>query len=296
VERFVESLVLGFESIVQSLGEWVSDHFVNILVIIVGAWAVKRFGMGIANRILNRTVRQSLYHTKSDREKRINTLSSLVHAVINVGVYIIAVILIIGEINPTYTAALFTGAGLIGVALGFGAKDLINDFINGIFIIVENQYRVGDVVELAGVSGIVEDITIRTTVLRDLDGNRHHIPNGSIGTTSNMTLGFSRVNMDITVGYDTDLDKLEKIINKQGDDMAASEDFKHKILKAPHFLRVDGFGDNGIVVKILAETTTGDQWELKGELFKRLKVALESNNIEIPYQHVVIHQHKSSQR
>jgi moderate conductance mechanosensitive channel len=286
-----EMWVLYFWTKIEELnnlvGRWLDLHLINILAILIGAWIVRHFASRVIRSVVNRTVREDLYPAKTDRQKRIKTLDTLVGAIVRVGVYIIATILIIGEINPQYTTALFASAGLIGVALGFGAKDLINDFMSGIFIITENQYRVGDVIEIVGVSGTVEDITIRTTVLRDLDGNLHHVPNGSIKLTTNMTLGYSCVNENIVVDYDTDIDRLEHVINHVGEEMASDAKLGKKIIEAPHFLRIDGFGENGIIIKILAKTVSGEQWDVKAALYKHLKVAFEKNHIVIPYQHVV---------
>ncbi|MBA3758254.1 mechanosensitive ion channel family protein [Candidatus Saccharibacteria bacterium] len=270
------------------LGNWFDEHLINIVAILVGAWLVRRFGAKFIARILKYTVRNDLYPNKSDREKRVKTLNTLGSAVMRVGVYIVATILIIGEINPSYTTALFASAGLIGVALGFGAKDLINDFMSGIFIITENQYRVGDVIEIAGVSGTVEDITIRTTVLRDIADNVHHIPNGTIKLTTNMTLGTSGLYEEVVVRFDTDIEQLVHVINHVGEQLAADADFQRKIIQPPHFLRIDGFGQNGLVVKILGKTVSGEQWAVKGELYLRLLKAFKQHKIILPYQHITI--------
>ncbi|CAN5680347.1 hypothetical protein BH23PAT1_BH23PAT1_3260 [soil metagenome] len=278
--------------VIDLLGQWLDQHLINILAILFGAWVVRHFGMRFVESILRHTVRPDLYPTKVDREKRLKTLNSLAGAFVRTGIYIIAAMLIVGEINPHYTTALFASAGVIGIALGFGAKDVIHDFMSGIFIITENQYRVGDVVEIGGVSGVVEDITIRTTVLRDLSGNVHHVPNGSIDITTNMTLNYAGINVDISVGYDTDIARLQHVIDHVGEEMAAAPNFKDKVLEAPAFLRVDEFGDHGITVKIVGKTVSGEQWLIKGELLRRLKVAFEKNHIDIPYPQIVVHKPK----
>jgi small-conductance mechanosensitive channel len=295
-EMWVWSFWPEIESLTDLVGRWFDMHLINILAILLGAWLVRRFAARVISSIVNRTVRTDLSPAKSDREKRIKTLDTLVTAIVRVGVYIIATILLIGEINPQYTTALFASAGLIGVALGFGAKDLINDFMSGIFIISENQYRVGDVIEIGGVDGVVEDITIRTTVLRDMDGNLHHVPNGSIKVTTNKTLGYSRLHEEIVVGYDTDIERLEHIINHVGEELASDPALKNKIIEPPKFLRLDGFGENGLIVKVLAKTVSGEQWEVKGAFYKRLLAAFEKNHIEIPYQHLVIEKDKPAKR
>lgn len=288
LEDFLVSLVPQLLHVGALIGEWLNDHLVNIFAILIGAWVVRRFGAKFIARILKYTVRNDLYPNKADREKRMKTLNTLSSAVMRVGVYIIAAILIVGEVNPSYTTALFASAGLIGVALGFGAKDLINDFMSGIFIITENQYRVGDVIEIGGVSGTVEDITIRTTVLRNLAGDVHHIPNGTIKLTTNMTLGYSGIDESIVVGYDTDLDRLKHLIDHLGGQLAADAELQKKIIEPIHFLRVDGFGDNGIIIRITGKTTSGDQWLIKGVLYERLYKMLKQHKIDIPSQHITL--------
>lgn len=288
LEEFFLSLIPQILNVGELVSQWLDDHLINIAVILIGAWIIRRFGAKFVARILHFTIRPDLYPNKIDREKRVKTLNTLASAIMRVGVYILATILIIGEINPSYTTALFASAGLIGVALGFGAKDLINDFMSGIFIITENQYRVGDIIEISGVSGVVEDITIRTTVLRDLSGDVHHIPNGTIKLTTNMTLGYSGIEEDIVVGYDTDLEQLKHVINHVGDQIAADADYKKMTIEPVRFLRVNKFGDNGLVIKIVGKTTTGDQWTIKGQLFERLYKAFAQAHIELPYQHITL--------
>ncbi len=140
-------------------------------------------------------------------------MDGLIHAITRFAVYVVAAIMIISELGVN-TAPLLASAGIFGIALGFGAQSLIKDLVSGIFIITENQYRVGDVIELGNVSGIVEAITIRTTVLRDQSGNQHHVPNGSIVRTTNKTMGFGGIDENIVVGADTDIQKLVEIINR----------------------------------------------------------------------------------
>ncbi len=274
----------------HSLGDWLSLHAMNIILILIAAWLLHRFGANILKRIISRTVRPDLYPTKVDREKRVKTLESLTSAVARVGVYALAGSLIVGEINPSYTAALFASAGLVTVALGFGAKDLINDFMSGIFIITENQYRVGDFVEIAGVSGTVEDVTIRTTILRDLDGNVHHVPNGAISVATNKTMGYSRLNEDITLAPGSDIERAEHVINHVGEQLAAKADFEHSIKEMPQFGGVLGYGPTGIIIKINAKVSTGEKMVVKTELYKLLSKAFAANDIELAGPLLVPHQ------
>ena len=184
--------------------------------------------------------------------------------------------------------ALLAGAGLVGLAVGFGAQSLVKDVIAGMFILVENQYGKGDVVNLAGVGGVVEDVNLRRTVLRDLEGAVHTIPNGEITVASNLTRQWTRVNMNVSVAYGEDLDRVIAVINRVGEELAQDPDFGPLILGAPRVLRVDGFGDSGIEIKILGVTRPIQQWAVMGELRRRLKRAFDEEGIEIPFPHQVL--------
>lgn len=269
------------------LVQWLSVHGLNLIIILLAAWFIRRFGVQLFHNIFSHTIRRNAYGTKADREKRLKTLSSMSSAFVRAGVYVIAGFMIVGEVNPSYTTALFASAGLATVALGFGAQSLIRDIVSGIFLISENQYRIGDEVELkstswaAQVEGIVEDITLRTTILRDLDGDVHHIPNGTIGFATNKTLGFNRINEDIVVSLDTDIERLEHIVNHVGEELAAEPAFKNKILDPPHVERIVSIHDKGISVKILAKTAPADRRAVRSELYHRLLKAFQKNDISL---------------
>lgn len=284
-ESLFELISDGYDTFLSNLANWIGSHGWTILGIIVIAWLVRRYGALLIIRAFHRTIRADLYPTKADREKRIKTLDALIHAITRFAVYVVAAVMIIGEVGVD-TAPLLASAGILGIALGFGAQSLIKDLVSGIFIITENQYRVGDVIEIDNVSGTVEAITIRTTVLRDLNGNQHHVPNGSIVRTTNMTMGFSGIDENITVGIGTDTENLAKVINKVGKELADDPKFTKKIKNPPQFLRVVGLNASGIEVKIVGKTGAGDSWEVKGELYRRLVPALRDAKIETPVTHL----------
>ena len=193
-------------------------------------------------------------------------------------------------------SALATGAGLLGAIIGFGAQDSIRNILSGIFIIAENQYRIGDIVSLRvaskDVSGTVEDVSIRITRLRDLDGNTHIIPNGSIMVTSNLSFDFANVNIDVGVGYEADIDHVEKVINMVGKKLAEDEQWKQHIFEPIQFLRVDAFDESSVRVKALGKVEPAQQWGVAGEYRRRLKKAFEKESIKIPYNQVVIREGK----
>lgn len=288
LEQLTTGLINALAGIGHLIVVWFSLHAINIIAILFGAWFARRFGAEIISQVLKKTIRSDLYPTASDREKRLRTLNSLVGASTRVVIYIIATILIIGEINPQYTTALFASAGLIGVAFGIGGQSIIKDFMSGLFIILENQYRVGDVIEVGNVNGTVEGITIRTTTLRDLNGHVHHVPNGSIAVATNKTSGFTGINEDIVVAGDTDLDRLAHIINHVGEQLAAMPEFANKINEPPTFARVVRFDNGNVVVKILGKTTPTAHLSIKSELYKRLQKAFLSNDIELASTNVAV--------
>ena len=260
---------------------WLETHGINILIILVGAWVLRRVGVAVITGLINRAIKSHPFATETDRKKRIDTIDSLLGALSKIVVGAVAVIMIVDELGIN-TAPLLASAGVLGVAIGIGAQSLIKDFTNGLFIIVENQYRVGDFVQFDTIQGVVQAITIRTTILKDFDGNVHHVPNSSIVVATNMTFGTSGINQDFTVSLDTDLEKVEKVVNEAGQALADDETFGKKIKRAPYFAQVVQIAERGIIIKVLGETTPGAQWQIKTELIKRLRQAFINNNIDIP--------------
>ncbi len=266
------------------------SHAAAIGFIILGAVIAHHFAMIAVRKLIRRAIRPEHFKTKRDEKLREDTLLSTANAGIRAVIWVIAGLLLMAEAGINI-GPLLAGAGIAGVALGFGAQSMVEDFLSGFFILAENQYRVGDVVELnQTVSGVVERVTLRETVLRDLDGMVHHVPNGEIKVATNMTMEYANVNLDIGVGYDTDLEKLEKVINEVGELLGEDSEWKDGIIEAPRMLRVDDFADSAIVVKITGKTQAMEQWDVTGELRKRLKVAFNKNGIEIPFPQHVIHE------
>ena len=269
------------EETIQTLTNWLLTHGVTIALIIGGVYVLKAIATHFVNSFVRRAIKRSLDGSTEGEEKRENTIIHILNGVILAVLWSIAAIMIISEFGIE-VGPILAAAGIAGVALGFGSQYLVKDIIAGFFIIIENQYRVGDVVSMDATSGLVEDITLRVTTLRDLDGVVHHIPNGSVTVISNMTKDLSRVNLNIGISYDVELEKAVKVINEVGEKLANDPDWKDDIIDAPKFLRVDDFADSAVVVKILGETHAGRQWDVTGELRKRLKIAFDKNGIEIP--------------
>jgi len=268
---------------------WLIEHGISILIIVV-VGAVLWF---VLNKCLPPILRRAVARTKDKEskeamEKRTNTLVSIFKGIGRVFIVLVVIMMILPELGVDIVP-LVAGLGIAGFALGFGAQYLIRDLIAGIFIIMENQYRVGDVVRVADISGLVEEITLRKTVLRDLDGIVHHVPNGEIRAASNFTRRFARVNLNISVAYDTDLDHAISVINRVGQELAEDAKWRKVIKSPPQVLRVDNLGDSGIDIKILGDVKPIEQWAVMGELRLRLKKAFDAEGIEIPWPHTKVY-------
>ena len=274
------------ENFLQILISWLLSHGVKIFVILIVAYFINRFGGRIIERLIRRGVKDT---TKEATEKRQQTLIGVFSGALKIIVWLIAIMMVLPELGIN-VAPILAGAGILGIALGFGAQYIIRDFLVGLLIILENQYREGDVVCVDGTCGLVEDINLRTTILRDLDGTVHHLPNGEIKKASNLSKQFARVNLNIGISYKENLDKVIKVVNRVGKELAEEPQWKDNIIKAPQFLRVDDFDPSAVIIKILGETKPLKQWDVMGELRKRIKIAFDKEGIEIPYQQITIHQ------
>jgi small conductance mechanosensitive channel len=261
--------------------ETIWTHGLRIIVVLVVVYV----GLRVLRRALDRVVgtavaRQMEGQAEVEIEKRTDTLTHVVYRTAWAVAFAVAVLTILPELGINI-GPLLAGAGIAGLAVGLGAQSLVRDTINGLFILIENQYGKGDVVRLAGVGGLVEDVNLRRTVLRDLDGAVHSIPNGQVAVSSNLTRGWSRVNMNVRVAYGEDMDRVMAVIDRVAQGMAQDPDFAPMVLNAPRALRVDGFDEFGVQVKIMGETQPMRQWEVTGELRRRLKKAFDEEKIEI---------------
>lgn len=281
---------------IDTIINYIKNHAFNTLLIIIVTLIIHSFAMVIIKRLISKAVKHDNFRTEREEHLRENTLISTTNRVVKGTVIIIAALLLLSEFGINI-APLLASAGIAGVALGFGAQSMVKDFLAGFFILSENHYRVGDVVEInQTVTGTVELVSLRATVLRDLDGMVHHIPNGTINISTNKTMDFSGINLDIGVGYDTDIEKLEKLVNKVCQDIAMDEVWKDKIIEVPQFKRIAEFGDSSIIVKITGKVEAMQQWSVAGEIRKRLKIAFDKNGIEIPYPQRVIHEAKKAKK
>jgi len=277
------------QKITENLSSWLISPGLRILAILVIAYLIRRFASGILEKLIRKMIKSNHFLSKEAEEKRENTLIKVLNATLKILVWIVAGMMVLSALGVNI-GPLLAAAGVAGLAFGFGGQYLIRDVISGLFIILENQYRVGDVVCLDGTCGLVENINLRMTILRDLDGTVHHIPNGEVKKASNLSKYFARVNLNIGIAYSSNLEKVIGVVNRVGQELAQDPQWKEFITKPPQFLRVDDFGDSAIVIKILGETKPLKQWDVTGELRKRLKIAFDREGIEIPFPQRVVHQ------
>jgi small conductance mechanosensitive channel len=271
----------------SSLLEVLRDHALPILIILVVASVLVRaarlFVHGIVKALMDREATEGTAQELSavELKKRMDTLDGLGSNVIQFFIVIIAGLMILRSFDLDIGPAI-AGLGVVGVAVGFGAQHLVRDYLNGALILIENQFSKGDVIRVAGVSGTVEDFSLRRTTLRDLDGVVHTVPNGEIQVASNLTRVWARINQDVTVAYGTDIDRATDVVDGVGKDMAGDPSWKRQVLEAPRVDRVAALGEYGVTLKILGIVRAPDQWAVAGELRKRLLAAFKANGIEIP--------------
>jgi len=277
-----------FKEWADKLVPWLLSHGLKMLLIAAGAYILNK----ILNRVIDRAVRLAVIRdgtmTVEAERQREDTLIRIFNGAKGIVILVIAVLTILKEAGLDI-GPMLAGAGIVGLAVGFGGQYMIRDIISGLFIILENQYRIGDVITINDKGGVVEDISLRKTTLRDINGVVHHIPHGEIKIVSNQSKDFARVNIDIGIAYRSDIEKVIEVVNKTGTELAADPYFGDLIISPPRFLRVNEFGDSAIIIKILGDTKPLKQWEVAGELRKRLKTAFDREGIEIPFPQRVVH-------
>jgi moderate conductance mechanosensitive channel len=262
------------------------NAFPIIVILVVGVVLVRAsrlFVHGVVKALLDREATEGTAQELSavELQKRMDTLDGLGSNVIRFFIVVIALLMILRAFGLDVGPAI-AGLGVVGVAVGFGAQHLVRDYLNGALILIENQFSKGDVIRAAGVSGTVEDFSLRRTTLRDLDGAVHTVPNGEIQVATNLTRVWARINQDVVVAYGTDIDKATAVVDEVGRAMAADPDWKRRILEPPKIDRIAALGEYGITLKILGTVRAPDQWAAAGELRKRLLAAFKEHEIEIP--------------
>ena len=267
----------------------------HVLLVIVIAAVLHHISGRVVGQLIRRAVRSKRYETKTDEIKREDTFIAIAHTAVAVIVWVVAAAIILRIFNIDLTS-IAAGAGFLGIVVGLGAQTTIRDYLAGIFILLENQYRVGDIVTLSGgstgtgTSGVVEEITLRITKLRDLDGTLNTVRNGEAAVITNRTNKYSSVVVDVGVSYNSDIDHVEKVMNRIGQDMLKDEKLAEEINEPIGFFRVDAFGDSAVVIKAVGKVKPAKQWDVAGEYRRRLLKEFVKEGIDIAYPQLVIHQ------
>lgn len=271
------------------------NPFIQSIIVIGIAVIVQKVSGVIIDRIVRNVIKSHKYSTKLEERKREDTISKVFSALTGVVIWVV----VIGVITSLFgfnLGAVAASLGFLGVVIGLGAQTTIRDYVAGIYILIENQYRVGDIVTLSGgttgalgTSGVVEDISLRITKLRDLDGTLNIVRNGEASIITNRTYQYSSVVVDINVAYDSDIDEVEKVLNKVGTDMLKDEAMSKLISEPIRFLRVDNFTESAIVVKAIGTVQPAEQWTVAGEYRRRILKAFTAAGITIPLPQIVVH-------
>jgi len=265
----------------------------RILAILVGARILLRV-LFVAIHRMELAVEDEDRETVSEAEKRAHTLGSILRKVAQVAVIGVAAAMILRELGLDI-APLITAAGIGGLALGFGAQNLVRDVIAGFFLLVENQVRVGDVVVINGTGGLVEAMNLRTIVLRDLEGTVHIFPNGAIENISNKTKDWARAVIDVGVAYREDVDRVMEVLGQIGEELCQDEAFQPLILEPLQILGVDELGNSQVTIKVMIKTRPLQQWTVGRELRRRIKKRFDAEGIEIPFPQVSLNWSSASE-
>lgn len=271
---------------VHEILQWFIENGLDLAVILFSALIAYFAGTRLVAFIVKRAVKGARHRAwhKKDIEKRQKTLVGLFVTLWRIIIFSTVLYAVLKVFVPAIGDALtplFASAGIIGVALGFGAQSLIKDFLSGIFIISENQYRVGDIIEIEGFSGTVERIGTRSTVLRDVDGNVHYFPNGMVQHVINKTMGYSMARFTMLLHPDSDIDRVAEIVDTIGKALAEEETWKDKILSPPLFVSIGEITGNSVEVIVAGKTQPSDQWSVVSEMRRRIHEAFEESHIRL---------------
>ncbi|WP_298831922.1 mechanosensitive ion channel family protein [uncultured Piscinibacter sp.] len=269
----------------------VATTALRIVVIVIAAWIL----IGVLQRAI-RAFRIRIANRFDDREavKRAETLGRVFRYLAAVVVSLIAGMLVLGELGIS-VAPILGAAGVVGLAVGFGAQSLVKDYFTGFFILLENQVREGDVVKLGDHAGLVEVVTLRFVQLRDYDGNVHFVPNGMITTVVNMSRGYAQSVMDIGVAYRENTDSVMEVMREVGQEMRADPAYAPRLLDALEIAGVERWDDSAVVIRCRFKCAPLEQWAVRREYLRRLKHAFDERGIEIPYPHLTLYAGQDTQ-
>jgi len=257
----------------------------RITLVLACAWTANR----VAARLI-RSFRSRLTARMHAPEqvRRAETLGRVCRYIASVAISLVAVVLVLSELGVS-VAPILGAAGVVGLAVGFGAQSLVKDYFTGFFLLLENQLTKGDVVQIAEKAGLVEDVTLRYVQLRDYDGNVHFVPNGLISTVTNMSRGFAYAVVDVGIAYREDVDEALQVMRATGQDMRTDPAFAGRILDDIEIAGVDRWADSAVILRCRLRVQPLAQWDVRREFLRRLKQAFDAHDIEIPFPHVTVY-------
>lgn len=264
------------------------ETILKIAIVIVIAMVAYRIITILIRRLLQREIEEEDPLVRRLREQRAHTLASLLGNVALVAIFIVVALTIL-DILLDNIAPILASFGILGLAFSFGAQSLVKDVISGTFMLMEGQFGIGDVVRVSDVSGAVEKITLRTTVLRDVEGVVHIIPNGEITRVSNLTKSWSRAVLNIGVAYKEDVDRVMDVLRDLAQEFYADPEWRALLLEEPLVPGVESFGDSAVVIRVSAKTLPLKQWDVARELRRRIKKRFDHEGIEIPFPHTTMY-------
>ncbi len=263
----------------------VKDEGPTILLVVLVVLIASAAFRAVFPRVARAAILRGATTPDEEMDKRASTIIHVVERTAGVAVLLIGAITILNEVGVNITA-IVTGLGITGLALALGAQALVKDAINGIFLLAEDQYRTGDVVQIAGVTGTVESISLRRTIIRDEDGVVHSVPNGSIDVVSNYTRDFASINVKVQVAYGEDLSRVNDVIARVGKELMGDSPHRELIIVAPAPGRVESVGDTGVTVTVTARAKPSARWDVAAELRRRLAEAFVKEGVRVPFASV----------
>ena len=282
---------MDLAAILKAIGGWFLSTGLRIVLIAIITLIVIKGVKVLANRLQVAFSRQKV---DEESKKRASTLSSVIRHLLTVVILVVALMTILGQLGVEI-GPILAAAGIVGLAVGFGAQNLVKDVINGFFILLEDQIRVGDVVQIAGKGGLVEKVNLKMTILRDFSANVHYIPNGNIDVVTNMTKDYSRYVFDIGVAYREDVDKVMEIIREVDEELRKDSSCSEDILEPLEIFGLDQFADSAIIIKARYKTKAIKQWGVAREFNRLLKKKFDERNIEIPFPHLTLYMGEGKQ-
>ena len=276
---------MDINAILTAVKDWFFSSGITILLILIALFVVLRIVSIFSKRLSKLLLKK---REDDEAKKRAETISSVIRNTLRITLVILALMIILGQVGVEI-GPLLAAAGIAGVAIGFAGQSLVKDIINGFFILLEDQIRVGDIVEVGGISGVVEKINLKLTRLRDLEGNVHFIPNSIIDIVSNKTKEYSCYLLDIGVAYREDADEVMEVIKDIDKEMREDPDWKDLILQPIEIFGLDRFDDSAVVVRARTRTLPAKQWGVGREFKRRIKKRFDEMDIEIPFPHTTLY-------